>query len=86
MHPVGIGQGPPGDRTGSLDVEGHVPMQRRPFTKPKGSLEADETTDPGVTGKKELRFLGGLGSEPRRSRTFNKRIKSPLLYQLSYGP
>ena len=25
-------------------------------------------------------------SEPRRNRTFNLRIKSPLLYQLSYGP
>src|SRR4051812_46100141 len=24
--------------------------------------------------------------EPRRNRTFNKRIKSPLLCQLSYGP
>ena len=28
----------------------------------------------------------GLSSEPSRNRTYNLRIKSPLLYQLSYGP
>ena len=30
--------------------------------------------------------MPALRCEPRRNRTFDQRVKSPLLYQLSYGP
>ena len=46
--------------------------------------------DPGrrIKSVRPRRLLGCLaaGGERGRNRTFNMRIKSPLLYQLSYAP
>ena len=37
-------------------------------------------------GQKKPRRVAGISGGPGRSRTFDRRIKSPLLYQLSYEP
>ena len=55
----------------------NVPYIHRP--------EADELAHFGVR-KSETPLNSGVSGGPGRSRTFDRRIKSPLLYQLSYEP
>src|SRR5262249_7652299 len=72
---------PPPPPRSRLVAHRHLPTSRSP--PPRQGVCIARSTPQKRKGAEDRAFLSG---EPRRNRTFNKRIKSPLLYQLSYGP